>query len=81
MRSYVYKTVPSIHLFPAISGRGEVEKEERRSREWHNTFGIEIIGEHKEQTKQLGERRSIFEAHVLLFYRTRQCLYHLVRFI
>ena len=55
MRSYVYKTVPSIHLFPAISGRGEVEKEESSTREWHNTFGIEIIGEHKEQTKQLGE--------------------------
>ena len=29
MRSYKSKTVPSIHLFPAISGGGEVEKEER----------------------------------------------------
>ena len=55
MRSYVYKTVPSIHLFPAISGRGEVEKEESSTRV-HNIFGIEIIGEHKEQTKQLGEQ-------------------------
>ena len=57
MRSYKSKTVPSIHLFPAISGRGEVEKEESRSREWQNTFGIEIIGEHKEQTKQLREQK------------------------
>jgi len=31
MRSYKSKTVPSIHLFPAISGRGEVEKERGES--------------------------------------------------
>ena len=28
----------------------------RERREYHNTFGIEIIGEHKEQTKQIGEQ-------------------------
>ena len=46
------RTVPSIHLFPAISGRGEVENGECR-RIVHSR--IEIIREHKTQTEQLGE--------------------------